>query len=436
MKQFFLSLLARILKKLARLTVARYKPSIVGITGNVGKTSTRDAVETVLRTERNIRSSSKNFNNELGLPLTILGDWESTEGGMLFWCGVIVTSVKNLLTRQKNFPEIIILEYGVDRPGDMSYLLEIAEPQIGIVTAVGDIPVHVEFFTGPEGVAKEKAKLVERIPATGFAILNADDEHVTAMEHQTRGHAITYGFEGNADMKITNFSSYLDPEKGDAGITFKLSYGGNTVPVKIKGMLGKTGAYASAAAAIVGLTFGINFTKIAELLGNYQGPAGRLRVIPGIKNTTIIDDTYNAAMKSMIQALDTLKSIRPKRAIAVLGDMLEIGKYTLEAHEAVGKRAAQSVDLLITVGMRGKIIAEGAARAGMQKQKIFSFDTLDETTLFLEEHMKKGDVVLVKGSQAVRMEKIVKTIMMSPSTANDLLVRQSRVWLAKPGIYE
>ncbi len=436
MKQFALTLLAKILKKLAALTIARYKPSIVGITGNVGKTSTRDAVETVLRTERKIRSSSKNFNNELGLPLTILGSWESTEGGLFFWCGVIITSIKNILTEQKDFPEIIILEYGVDRPGDMGYLLEIAEPQIGIVTAVGDIPVHVEFFTGPEGVAKEKAKLIERIPAIGFAILNADDTYVAKMKQHTRGHAITYGFRDDADMKITNFSSYLDSEKGDAGITFKLSYGGNTVPIKIKGMLGKTGAYASAAAAIVGLTFGINFTKIAELLQNYNGPAGRLRVIPGIKNTTIIDDTYNAAMKSMIEALDTLKSIKPKRAIAVLGDMLELGKYTLEAHEAVGKQAARSVDLLLTVGMRGKIIAEGAARAGMQKQKIFSFDTLDETTLFLEERMKKGDVVLVKGSQAVRMEKIVKTIMMSPGTAKDVLVRQSRVWLAKPGIYE
>ena len=436
MKQFILSLLAKLLKKLAALTIVRYKPSIVGITGNVGKTSTRDAVETVLRTERKIRSSSKNFNNELGLPLTILGDWESTEGGLFFWCGVIIASVKNLLTRQKDFPEVIILEYGVDRPGDMSYLLEIAEPQIGIVTAVGEIPVHVEFFTGPEGVAKEKAKLVERVPATGFAILNADDEYVAAMKRQTRGHAITYGFGDDADMKIKNFSSYLDPDSGEGGITFKLSYGGNTVPVKIQGMLGKTGAYASAAAAVVGLTFGINFVKIAEHLGSYRGPAGRLRVLPGIKNTMIIDDTYNAAMKSMLQALETLKSTKPKRAIAVLGDMLEIGKYTLEAHETVGKQAARSADMLVTVGMRGKIIAEGAARAGMQKQKIFSFDTLDETISFLEEYMKKGDVILVKGSQGVRMEKIVKTIMMSPGTAKDLLVRQSRVWLAKPGMYE
>ncbi len=436
MKQLILKLLSWKLKKLAHLTLLKYKPSVIGITGNVGKTSTKIAIETVLKGERKIRSSPKNFNNELGLPLSILGDWNSTEQGPRFWIEVILISVKNLIIRQKDFPEVIVLEYGIDRPGDMNYLLSIARPQIGVVTAVGEIPVHVEFFTGPEGIAKEKGKLVQQLPATGFAMLNRDDEYTYAMRGDTRSRVVTFGFSDKAEMRVVNFTNFLDAETGYGGISFKLDYAGNVVPLKIAGTLGKTAAYASAAAAAVGLTFGMNLVKIAEALSNYQGPQGRLRIIPGIKGTTLIDDTYNAALKSMIEALQTLKAADPKRAIAVLGDMLEIGKYTMSAHEEVGRLAAKCADLLVTVGMRGKIIAEAAKNAGMPKQRIFPFDSLDEAGLFLEEHTRKGDLILVKGSQATRMEKIIKVLMQSPLAAKETLVRQSHVWLAKPGMYE
>ncbi len=436
MKEKILKLLAWQLKQLARLTLSKYQPSVVGITGNVGKTSTKIAIETVLGSERRVRSSPKNFNNELGLPLSVLGDWDSTEGGIRFWTKVIFTSVKNCIVRRNDFPEVIILEYGVDRPHDMHYLLSIVRPQIGVVTAVGEVPVHVEFFTDPEGVAKEKAKLVQQLPATGFSILNRDDAYTYAMKDGTRSHVITFGFSEKAEMRIINFSNFLEEETGHSGISFKLDYAGNIVPVKIGGVLGRTAAYASAAAAAVGLTFGMNLVKIADALSNYREPPGRLRVIPGIKGTVLIDDTYNAAVMSTLEALDTLASLHPKRAIAVLGDILEIGKYTMSAHEDVGRRAAKCADIVVTIGMRAKFIAEGAKKAGMPKQKIFSFDSLHEAGLFLEEHVRKGDVILIKGSQAVRMEKIVKTLMQSPHAAKDVLVRQSRVWLAKPGMYE
>ncbi len=434
MKELILKIIAWKLRFIARLTLVKYKPAVVGVTGNVGKTSAKLAIAAVLSADRSTRASAKNFNNELGLPLNIIGDFESTEG-LGVWFRAVWKGLKNLVITA-DYPEVLVLEYGVDRPGDMNYLLSVAKPQIGAVTAVGEIPVHVEFFSGPEGVAKEKSKLVSFLPATGFAILNADDKAVVKMREQTRAHVVTFGFDPKAELHITNFKDRFDPETGEAGISFKLNYGGSFVPVRIEGVFGRTAAYSSAVAAAVGLVFGMNLVKISEALGNYRGPAGRLRAIPALKGGMLIDDTYNASPRAMSAALETLKDIKAKRKIAVLGDMLELGKYTMEAHKEIGKLAAKSADILVTVGVRAKFIAEAATSAKMPKKDIASFESVAEAGAWLAERVKNGDLILVKGSQGVRMEKIVKELMAEPLKAKELLVRQSPVWLAKPGLYE
>lgn len=418
---------------MARLTVAKYKPAIVGVSGNVGKTSTKDAIKTVLNASRLTRGSEKNFNNELGLPLVVLGDWPHTEG-FFFWPKVILSSLRQLVVRNRRYPEMLVLEYGVDRPNDMDYLLAIVRPGVGVMTAIGEIPVHVEFFAGKEALAREKAKLVNVLPATGFAILNADDEAVLAMKTQTRAHVITFGFDELADMRITNFEEYF--ANGEGGVNFKLNYGGSFIPVKLKSVLGRSQAYASAAAAVVGLTFGMNLVKVAEALQKYMPPAGRMRLIKGERNTAIIDDTYNASPLATQSALATLKRLEAKRKIAVLGDMLEVGKYTAEAHELVGREAAKIAEILITVGMRAKFIAEAAEKAGLNRKAIFSFDNVGEAGRALEEKMRPGDLVLIKGSQGVRMEKIVEDVMAEPERAGELLTRQTPVWLKKTGLYD
>lgn len=433
MKQIVLSVIQKTLKLLARLTIKRYNPGIIGVTGNAGKTSAKEAIGTVLSRERVVRASSKNFNNELGLPLSILGDWKET-GGALFWLKAIVSSALHLAVADRMYPEVLVLEYGVDRVGDMKYLLGIAKPHIGVFTAMGEVPVHVEFFAGPEGILKEKAKLIQSLPATGFAILNADDERVMSMRELARANVITFGFSENADMRISNFQNYVDEDNG--GVKFKLVYGGSTVPVMIDGCLGKTPAYASAIASVVGLIFGMNLVKTAEALAAYRAPNGRERVLKGVKHSLIIDDTYNASPLAMREALYTLGTLRAKRKIAVLGDMLELGKYTLSAHEEVGKLVADSADLLFTVGTRAKIIAEGAAKAGLSKKKIFSFVNIYEAGMQLQQKVQKGDVLLVKGSQGVRMERIVKEVMAEPLRAAELLVRQSKAWRKKQGLYD
>lgn len=433
MKKKLIFILQRVLKLFAVLTLKRYNPGIIGVTGNVGKTSAKEVIGMVLGEGRRVRASSKNFNNEIGLPLSILGCWEKT-GGLFFWVRVFLASLVQLFVTNRSYPEVLVLEYGVDRVGDMKYLLEIARPHIGVFTAMGEVPVHIEFFADVEGIVREKSKLLSQLPTTGFAILNADDRHVLSVKQLTRANVITFGFSEKADMRISNFSNYLDGE--NAGVSFKLTYGGSFVPVRIDGVFGRAPAYASAIAAVLGLVFGMNLVKISDALSRYKTPNGRQKALQGVKRSLIIDDTYNASPLAMREALAAIKNLKAKRKIAVLGDMLELGKYTLQAHEIIGSIVVDSVDILFTVGLRGKIIAEAAEKAGLSRKRIFCFMNIHEAGMQLQQKIQSGDLILVKGSQGVRMEKIVNEIMAEPARAKDLLVRQTKQWLRTPGLYD
>ena len=331
----------------------------------------------------------------------------------MFWLKVLIVSLFRILIPRKfssfKYPEILVLEYAADQPGNIKYLLEIAQPQIAVITAIGEIPVHVESYSGPEALAREKAKLVEQLPTVGFAILNADDPFVIEMKNRTRSQVMTFGFSDAAQMKIAGFENLSNGEP--TGIVFKLEYGGSFVPIKINGAFGKGQAYAAVAAACVGLIFGLNLVKIAEALAtNFQPPSRRMNLVPGVKGTFIIDDSYNASPLSMKVSLETLRDLKAKRKIAVLGDMLEIGKYSLEAHEKVGKFVASFVDLLITVGPRAKFIAEAANKAGLAKENISSFLIAEEAKKEVEFKIKKGDLILIKGSRAIGLDKVVDEI--------------------------
>lgn len=407
MRGFKIRQLQKILKVLAGLMLNKYRPGIVGITGSVGKTSTKEAIYAVLRNVRRVRASSGNFNNELGLPLTILGDWQKIKGPF-FWTRVIFSSIRQLIFGGF-YPEILILEYAAAKPGDIKYLLEIAKPDIGIVTAIGDIPVHVEFYGGSDAVAREKSRLVEVLPAHGFAVLNFDDSTVLDMKERTRAHVMTFGFGENAEIRITNFENHHEDERL-SGIAFKLEYGGSFVPVRLDNCFGKAQAYAAAAATCAGLIFGLNLVRISESLLYYQAPPRRMKLLNGIKETFIIDDSYNASPLSMHGAIDTIKDLKAVRKIGVLGDMLEIGKYTIEAHEEIGRLSAKVFDILITIGPRAKFIADLAIKTGMSKKNVFSFNTADEAKIKIQELIKKGDLILVKASRAMQLDKVVEEI--------------------------
>ncbi len=202
------------------------------------------------------------------------------------------------------------------------------------------------------------------------------------------------------------------------------------MPVFLPGMIAKPSISSALASLAVGVVFGVNLVDGAQALRKFSGVAGRMRLVPGIKNTLIIDDTYNSAPASTHLALETLKNLPAKRRIAVLGDMLELGKYTIEAHEEMGNFAAGIADILVTSGARAKFAAYAAGNQ-MDQKNIYSFVNSDSAKSKVQELIEEGDLILVKGSQGMRMEKIVEEIMAEPEKKNELLVRQGKKWIKK-----
>lgn len=421
------------LKILAGLIVKKYRPIIVGITGSVGKTSAKEAIFEVIKGVRLVRMSVKNYNNEIGVPLTIIG---SPSGGRnpFAWLAVFWRAWKLIIWRDKDYPQVLVLEMGVDRIGDMKYLVSFAPPQVGVVTMVSYS--HLEYFGSLANIKKEKQGLIENISnqhGAGLAVLNYDNELAREMAAASRAPVLTYGLGEGADLRAQDISYSFSRGGYDfSGLHFKLNHRGAIVPVSLPQALGPAAVYAALAGAAVGLYFGQNLVEIASALRGYVSPPGRMRLLPGIKHTFIIDDTYNSSPEAARSAVEVLAGIRideKAKKYAVLGDMLEIGSYTEEGHRVVGKLVADSgIDYLFAVGERARHYAHGAAEAGLSADRIFHFDQPLEAASFLEDRIKEGDVILVKGSQGARLEKVVKEIMAEPDRAGELLVRQGQDW--------
>lgn len=420
------SILIQILGILARLTIRRYRPIVIGVTGSVGKTSAKEAIFAVLRTRYRTRRSQKSYNTEIGMPLAILGA-EHQQGNVFGWLGVLLRSAWHLVLPAV-YPEVLILEYGVQQPGDMDYLVGIAPPLVAVVTAIGEVPVHVEYFAGPLAVAEEKGKLAAALPAAGYAVLNSDDDTVSDMRGRTAAHPMTYGFGSDAMLCIHGYA--LD----EHGLRCSFTHGTDTASVHLRNTFGKQQAYAAAAAVAVGLVLNLRFSDAARAVEAYEAPPGRLKLLGGNKGSRILDDTYNAAPAAMHAALDVLSEFpAARRRIAVLGDMLELGRFTEAAHRAVGDQVSRTADIFIAVGERMKFAAEEVrARWGRESSvRMFWFATSPEAGKKLEALLQPGDTVLVKGSQDMRMERVVEEIMAEPQRAKELLVRQDTEWLTR-----
>ncbi len=397
------------LKNLAQLTLKKYHPEIIGVTGSVGKTSTKEAIYLVLKDEKRVRRTQGNFNNELGVPLTILGDYNKITG-FSFWLKVFFQSIKQLIVKNINYPEVLILEMAADRPGDINYLTHLARPKIGVITAIGKIPVHVQYYSSPLAVAKEKGRLIEILPINGYAILNYDDELVLDLKSKTRAQIISYGFKDEADIQIINVEYKFDEKENPKGVSFKIQYGGVMVPFRLNNILGKPQIYSVAAATAVGICYGINLVKISESLSDYQPFDHRMKILKGIKDSVILDDCYNASPISVEAGLETLNHFQQRRKVAILGDMLELGKYSDEAHEEIGKEVAKKVDFLICIGEKAKLIAESAIKHNFDKNKILIFNNSDSAKKMIKKEIGNFDVILIKGSHAMQLDKIVEEL--------------------------
>lgn len=417
-----------ILKILARITLWRYRPIIIAITGSMGKTSTKEAIFSVLKEDFSVRRNIKNYNNEIGLPLTILGV-TSAGRSIIGWFFNFIKAFLFLIYYPK-YPKILVLEMGVDKPGDMEYLMSIVRPHISVFTGVGDIPVHVEFFKGPKALAREKGKIIKYLTRNDFAVLNIDDPLVANRADKTKAKIISYGFSDEADFcpQELDFSYSLD-EQDILGISFKIISSGKVVPFRLSGILGYHQLYVALAAIAVGKILGMNLVEISNHLADYQGPAGRMRLLGGVKNSFIIDDTYNASPTATQKALETLGDIPAEgKKIAVLGDMLELGSYAQKAHRKIGRLALEVSDIFIAVGPFMKTAFLEAKKRGFATSNLYFFNSADEAKKKVEELIDPGDLILVKGSQSMRMEKVVLEIMQEPQKAKELLVRQDRQW--------
>jgi UDP-N-acetylmuramoyl-tripeptide--D-alanyl-D-alanine ligase len=261
--------------------------------------------------------------------------------------------------------------------------------------------------------------------------LNADDENVLAMTKETVAKVVTFGFQEEALLRASD-EMYFYEEGKKPYLIFKWHYNGSVVPVGLKNILTRTQIYSFLAAAAVGLEMRLPMMEIIKIMENFSLPKGRTNLITGIKETQIIDDTYNSSPKAVKAALTVLTELRARRKIAVLGEMLELGSESEKLHQEIGREVfVRGIDLLITTGERARDIARGAKEAGMNDNLIFSFETPGETGRFLQDRITMGDLILIKGSQGVRMEKVVKEIMAEPEKAGELLVRQDEEWLKK-----
>jgi len=431
--QFLRTLFIGILQWQAAIVIKKYKPRILVVTGSVGKTTTKDAIYNVLAPHMHVRKSDRNFNNDIGVPLTILGvptGWRSP----LRWMKNIAHAFW-LMVWPCKYPEWLVLELGIRKPGDMDRLRRWVTPDIVVVSAFGTLPSHIEFFDDKYGVWDEEARIIEGLKDDGVLILNHDDEQVMKLRDTYSVRTYTFGTDEEATIKADDprlLYHHDDTRKGLVGIHFHINIDGQTLPVRINGTAGRSSIYTATAALTVAHYLSIPMLDAINSLENGEISKGRMRVLRGIKDTVIIDDTYNASPSAVTNALETMHRVETTgRKIIALGDMLDLGKHAHEAHQIVGGQVSEIADYLVTVGTRARAIAEEAIKSGMDERQVITFDDSQEAGKHIELLLAPHDVVLVKGSQGIRMERTVKEIMAYPEKAEELLVRQEPEWVGK-----
>ena len=427
MKGIFRGIVQSIIGLEARLVLRKYKPKIVAVAGSVGKTSTKDAVFEVLSTKYFVRKSEKSYNGEIGIPLTILGcpnAWTSP----LLWLKNIFEGLLLLVERAK-YPEWLVLEVGVDRPGDMKKMASWLHPDIIVYTRLPAIPVHVEYFASPDDLIEEKLSLIAGLKDGGMLVLNDDDEKIQPLKHKfTAVNITTYGMSKETDVYASHYQVSYKNHK-PIGVRFHAHSGENEETVEAYGVAGKQHMYPALAALAVGIQHGVPLKDGAEALARIAPAPGRMRILDGIKDTVLIDDTYNSSPVAVEEALNLMELAKSQgKKIIVLGDMLELGQFSIDEHKRIGEMAGKIADLLVTVGPRARHFAEGALIAGLSEKNILQYDDSRRAGKELESKMEEGDMVLLKGSQGVRMERTVREIMAHPEKRHELIVRQDPEW--------
>lgn len=362
------------LREIAAFYRSKFSIPFVGITGSVGKTSTKDMIASVLKQKYNVLKTDGNFNNEIGLPLTVF----------------------NL----DSFHETAILEMGMSGFGEISHLTYIVKPDIAIITNIGIS--HIEKLGSRQNILKAKMEILEGLNENGLLILNGDDKLLYGLKDLLKVRIVYYGMEEGLDFQAFNIST-----AGEKGTCFEITLKNTDYKIHIP-TPGVHNVYNALAAIATGIEMKISMDKIIQGIAEFTSSKMRMNIITG-REIKIINDAYNASPQSMEAAISVLKDIGGNnRRIAILGDMLEMGEWAYKAHLDIGKFAvSKGIDYILTVGVNGKNIGEGAIEAGAKTSTIFSFNNNSELNIFLNSFINKGDVVLVKGSRGMKMEEIV-----------------------------
>jgi len=423
-------LLEKILRFMAFVVLKKYHPIIVGITGSVGKSSTKEAIALVVSRAYSVRKAEGNYNNEIGVPLTIIG--AKSGGSSLFAWVKVLFAWLSLVIFPVKYPEVLILEMGIDRPGDMEYLLSFVSVNIGVVTQISSS--HIAFFGSLGNIAKEKGKLLAALSGDGFAVLNFDDKRVIKMQEKTKAKTFTYGFGEGAMLHIDNLLFHRDVKRTE-GFSFKLNYAGKTIPVRLPKIVARHHIGSVLAGVAVGIALKMNLVEIAETLENFEPLPGRLRLLSGKNGMSLLDDTYNASPSSAEAALETLKEFMAPRKVVILGDMLELGADAKESHRALGEKViASGAHIVIAVGEHMQSLYDALLLSGFSSRQVYWFPDVFAALGSVQDIVRSEDLILIKGSRAMRMEKITEALLADANDVETMLCCQSKEWRDRPFI--
>lgn len=417
------SVLTFLLALEAKAIVAKYRPKIILVAGGVGKTLAKDAAFAALSEAFFVRSGEQS--GVFGAALAVVGV-PNPQGSPFLWMKSFLEGVF-LIALRAPYPEWLVIETTAERPG-MIAKMRWLRPSAIIAVRFPAVPPHVEFYPSSGAAIAEALMPARWLAAGGAFIANEDDENAKHAEIAEGVRSMTFGLGATADIQMEKFRTNV---RGGmpSGISFDVLTSGERARVSLAGVAGTQHIYPVLAGVAAALAEGVLLEKAAAGFGRYAPRAGRMRLIPGMRGTVIIDDSYTASPAADEEALSALAEIpRAGKRIAVLADMLELGALSVGEHARIGGIAASSADILVTVGVRARGIAEGARSAGMPSDAVFECDTNAGAAAALLTQIAEGDVVLVKGSQAMRMERVVKSLMAEPGKAKDLLVRQSAEW--------
>ncbi len=360
------------LQTLATAVRKLWGKTLIGVTGSAGKTTTKEAIAHVLSAKSRVLKSEGNFNNHFGLPLMLL--------------------------KLESEHEVAVIEMGMSHAGEIRALAKIAQPEMGVVTMVA--PVHLEFFASIADIARAKYELVESLPSNGVAVLNADDPYVSQFGRGFKGRVVMYGTRSTADVCVENIEA-----RGTDGSEFDVVAGGKRVRARLP-LVGEHNILNALAAIAVGMQRGFSVSEAAEALGSLR-PADKRGQVLQLGNITVINDCYNSNPKALDAMVDALAAMPASRRIVVAGEMLELGPAAEEMHRASGEHAAEK-KMDVVVGVRGlaEKIVDGARARGVRAEFVATPEDAGE---WLAAHAKDGDVVLLKASRGVKLEKALET---------------------------